>query len=105
MADDHTELNADILTEAPPEPMVEAPPATRPQRRKPARGEAVPPAAGSVRQRLLEDLQKEPVIRKTIDIPASLNERLQDYCAARRIKTERRVFLVLLENFLEEEGF
>ena len=40
-----------------------------------------------------------------IGIPASLNGRLQDYCAAKRIKTERRVFLVLLENFLEEEGF
>ena len=59
----------------------------------------------SVRQRIIEDMTKEPVVRKTIDIPASLNDRLQDYCAAKRIKTERRVFLVLLENFLEEEGF
>lgn len=59
----------------------------------------------SVRQRIIEDMAKEPVVRKTIDIPASLNNRLQDYCAAKRIKTERRVFLVLLENFLEEEGF
>lgn len=86
--------------------MVETSPATRPQRRKPIRTEAgPPPATNSIRQRLVEDLQKEPVVRKTIDIPASLNERLQDYCAAKRIKTERRVFLVLLENFLEEEGF
>lgn len=110
MADDHAEGNAktiaDILPEAQPEPMVETTPATRPQRRKPIRTEAgPPPTTNSIRQRLVEDLQKEPVIRKTIDIPASLNERLQDYCAAKRIKTERRVFLVLLENFLEEEGF
>lgn len=63
------------------------------------------PGYTSVRQRIIEDMTKEPVVRKTIDIPASLNDRLQDYCAAKRIKTERRVFLVLLENFLEEEGF
>ena len=70
-----------------------------------AKEDAKTSALTSVRQRLLDDLQREPVARKTIDIPASLNERLQNYCAAKRIKTERRVFLVLLENFLEEEGF
>ena len=109
MTTGNAEMNAetvtDALSETQPEPMVEAHPATRSSRRKPVRTETALPAAGSVSQRLLEDLQKEPVIRKTIDIPASLNERLQGYCAAKRIKTERRVFLVLLENFLEEEGF
>ena len=81
----HTEVKTDSKTEA--------------------KEDAKTSASTSVRQRLLDDLQREPVARKTIDIPASLNERLQNYCAAKRIKTERRVFLVLLENFLEEEGF
>ena len=77
----------------------------RQQRRKPVSTEEPIVRKTSVSQRIVEELQKEPVVRKTIDIPASLNEKLQNYCAAKRIKTERRVFLVLLENFLEEEGF
>lgn len=85
----HTEVKTDSKTDSKTE----------------AKKDAKTSASTSVRQRLLDDLQREPVARKTIDIPASLNERLQNYCAAKRIKTERRVFLVLLENFLEEEGF
>jgi len=121
--DSNTEKNTDLHTEAVtsliPETITdldvqentETPPSIRPQKRKSIKTEGVHPTNTSgfgnisVRQRIVEDLQKEPVVRKTIDIPASLNERLQDYCAAKRIKTERRVFLVLLENFLEEEGF
>ena len=126
IAEDNAELNTSLhtealtqssteslsfpLTEALTSSSAEVPPSVRTQRRKTAMREASASSAASapaasVRQRIAEDLQKEPVVRKTIDIPASLNERLQDYCAAKRIKTERRVFLVLLENFLEEEGF
>lgn len=96
-----TEANTQEITDTHTEVMTPA----RMQRRKPIKVDASMSTTASVRQRIVEDLQKEPVVRKTIDIPASLNERLQDYCAAKRIKTERRVFLVLLENFLEEEGF
>ena len=96
-----TEADTQEITDTHPEVMTPA----RMQKRKPVRVDASTSTTASVRQRIVEDLQKEPVVRKTIDIPASLNGRLQDYCAAKRIKTERRVFLVLLENFLEEEGF
>lgn len=104
-AEEHTEDNADVNTDI----VVRENTDRQTQRRKGIKRESKPPASTpaetSLRQKLIQDLQREPVVRKTIDIPASLNERLQDYCAAKRIKTERRVFLVLLESFLEEEGF
>ena len=105
LAEGMAEEDTDFLAE----PDTEAHAPMQPPRRKAARKEAkapvTTPGSASVRQRIIEDLQKEPVVRKTIDLPASLAERLQDYCAAKRIKTERRVFLVLLESFLDEEGF
>lgn len=112
----HTEENTEKITEAHTEKntpshaeaKTDTLPPTQKRARKAVQQDVQPEllaASSTVRQRIVEDLQKEPVVRKTIDLPASLNERLQDYCAAKRIKTERRVFLVLLENFLEEEGY
>jgi hypothetical protein len=113
VAEFNAEIKVDTLTPPHAETNTDKLPSRRIQKRKLAmpQGKAEVhtsnPGTGhsSVRQRIIEDMTKEPVVRKTIDIPASLNDRLQDYCAAKRIKTERRVFLVLLENFLEEEGF
>lgn len=115
--EENTEKNTPSHTESDTELLAEVHPSIQKRRRKrvqmegnapsfpSTRPSGSAPARTSISQRISDELQREPVVRKTIDIPAGLNERLQEYCAARRIKTERRVFLVLLETFLEEEGF
>lgn len=53
----------------------------------------------------IRDKVSEPVVRKTIDLPASLAARMTRYCNENGIKVEKRLFVELLDLHLKKAGY